>query len=119
MSGELDGGALMDVGCYCVTALRLLCGEPERVGAEAVIGPTGVDERVVATLRFHADVVGTLDCAMDTPPHASLELVGTTGRLLVIDPWPVPAPIRPPRRLDDEPARLADRFQALPAGRGE
>src|SRR5204862_227673 len=27
-SGELDGGALMDVGCYCVSALRLLCGEP-------------------------------------------------------------------------------------------
>ena len=29
--GELDGGALMDVGCYCVSALRLLGGEPERV----------------------------------------------------------------------------------------
>ena len=87
---ELDGGALMDVGCYCVSALRLLCGEPERVSAEAVIGPTGVDERVVATLRFPGDVLGTLDCAMDAPQHASLELAGTAGRLLVADPWPVP-----------------------------
>ena len=30
-SAELDGGALMDVGCYCVSGLRLLAGEPERV----------------------------------------------------------------------------------------
>ncbi len=87
---ELDGGALMDVGCYCVSALRLLCGEPERVSADAVTGPTGVDERVVATLRFPGDVLGTLDCAMDAPQHASLELTGTAARLLVADPWPVP-----------------------------
>ncbi|MDX6388880.1 MAG: hypothetical protein QOD85_2682, partial [Gaiellaceae bacterium] len=26
---ELDGGALMDLGCYCVSAFRLLAGEPE------------------------------------------------------------------------------------------
>ena len=31
---ELEGGALMDVGCYCVSALRLICdAEPERVSA--------------------------------------------------------------------------------------
>ena len=26
LRGELDGGGLMDVGCYCVNAARLLCG---------------------------------------------------------------------------------------------
>jgi predicted dehydrogenase len=90
---ELEGGALMDVGCYCVAALRLLCGEPERVSAETVIGPTGVDERAVATLRFPGGVLGTLDCAMDLPLHAALELAGSEGRLLVADPWPVPGEI--------------------------
>ena len=39
----LDGGGLLDVGCYCVSALRLLAGEPEAVEAEADVGPTGVD----------------------------------------------------------------------------
>jgi xylose dehydrogenase (NAD/NADP) len=92
-SRELEGGALMDVGCYCVAALRLLCGEPERVSADMVIGPTGVDERAVATLRFPGDVLGTLDCAMDAPMHASLELAGAAGRLHVADPWPVPGAI--------------------------
>ena len=107
---ELDGGALMDVGCYCVSALRLLCGEPERVSAEAVTGPTGIDERVVATLRFPGDVLGTLDCAMDAPQHASLELVGTVGRLLVADPWPVPGRVTVERPDDvaDSDALAAD-----------
>jgi D-xylose 1-dehydrogenase (NADP+, D-xylono-1,5-lactone-forming) len=35
---DLDGGALTDVGCYCVSGARLLCGEPDVVSAEAVMG---------------------------------------------------------------------------------
>ena len=121
---ELDGGALMDVGCYCVSALRLLCGEPERVSAEAVTGPTGVDERVVATLRFPGDVLGTLDCAMDASQHASLELVGTVGRLLVADPWPVPRAITVRREGGSRPApsptrsSSSCRSSATPYGKG-
>jgi predicted dehydrogenase len=116
---ELDGGALMDVGCYAVSALRLLCGgEPERVSAESVTGPAGVDERIVATLRFPGDVLATLDCAMDTAPHASLELAGSTGRLLVADPWPVPARAMIERGSaggDDSPAG-SDEVEVLSPG---
>jgi predicted dehydrogenase len=112
-SPELDGGALMDVGCYCVAALRLLCGEPERASAEAVIGPTRVDERVVATLRFPGDVLGTLDCAMDLPPHTSLELAGSTGRLDVTDPWPAP------RRITIDGHEVAGGDSADPSGADE
>ena len=44
----LEGGALMDVGCYCVSALRLLCGEPTRVSGEQIAGGDGgVDIRFV------------------------------------------------------------------------
>ena len=45
LQAALEGGALMDVGCYCVSALRLLCGEPERVSGEQVTGGDGVDIR--------------------------------------------------------------------------
>src|SRR5919201_1727956 len=38
MRPELDGGSLMDVGCYCVSGSRLLLGEPELVAAQQVIG---------------------------------------------------------------------------------
>ncbi|MGN6166872.1 MAG: Gfo/Idh/MocA family protein, partial [Solirubrobacteraceae bacterium] len=31
LTRAFDGGALMDVGCYCVSGARLIAGEPERV----------------------------------------------------------------------------------------
>ena len=56
---DLDGGSLMDVGCYCVSGLRLHAGEPERVTAQQVLAPSGVDIAFAATLRFRGDVIGT------------------------------------------------------------
>jgi D-xylose 1-dehydrogenase (NADP+, D-xylono-1,5-lactone-forming) len=43
LNARLDGGALMDVGCYCVSGARLIAGEPERVSAEQALGGDGVD----------------------------------------------------------------------------
>ena len=60
---ELDGGALMDVGCYCVSGSRLLAGEPEHVYGEQVVGETGVDLAFHGTLRFPDDVVAQFDCS--------------------------------------------------------
>ncbi len=40
---DVEGGALMDVGCYNVSGSRLLGGEPERVWGEAWYGPSGTD----------------------------------------------------------------------------
>jgi predicted dehydrogenase len=85
---ELEGGALMDVGCYCLSALRLVCGaEPERVSAELVEGGNGVDGRLAAVLRFPGDVLGTFDCGMDVHGRMGIEVVGSEGALHVPDPW--------------------------------
>ncbi len=83
----LDGGALMDVGCYCVSALRLVCGEPETVTAEQVLGGGGVDVRMAATLRFAGDVLGHFDCAFDLPARDELEVVGEHASLFLDEPW--------------------------------
>jgi D-xylose 1-dehydrogenase (NADP+, D-xylono-1,5-lactone-forming) len=92
MRPELDGGALMDVGCYCVNASRLLAGEPERVTGEQVLAPTGVDVRFAGTMRFAGDVVAHFDAAFDVPCRAALEVVGSQGSLVVADPWHVRSP---------------------------
>ncbi len=84
---QLAGGALMDVGCYCVNGLRLLAGEPERVHGEAVDSGHGVDSRFAGTLRFAGDVLGTFDCGFDLPARDELEAVGSNGSLFVDDPW--------------------------------
>ena len=83
----LDGGALMDVGCYCVSGARLVAGEPVSVSAQAVTGPTGVDLRFTGLLRFEDDVLGVIDCGLDSYSRGELEIVGSEGRLLLPDPW--------------------------------
>jgi xylose dehydrogenase (NAD/NADP) len=88
LQGDLDGGALMDVGCYCVSGCRALAGaEPERVQAEQVTGGSGVDVVLVATLRFPGDVLATLDCGLALAERDVLEAVGDEGSLFLDDPW--------------------------------
>jgi len=86
---ELDGGALMDVGCYCVSGIRLLAGEPEHVRGEQVTGTTGIDMAFHGTLRCAGDVVGQFEAAFRSPQRQSLEAVGEDGVLVVEAPWRV------------------------------
>ena len=86
---ELDGGAMMDVGCYCVSGLRLLGGEPERVVGDQVTSETGVDESMFGTLSFPGGVVGQFDASFALPHRQRLEAVGSGGTLVVEAPWRV------------------------------
>jgi D-xylose 1-dehydrogenase (NADP+, D-xylono-1,5-lactone-forming) len=89
---EVEGGALMDVGCYCISASRLLAGEPERVWGEAWYGPTGTDWVFTGTMRFPGDVVATFDCGTALPFRDELEAIGTDGSLFLDDPWHCSSP---------------------------
>jgi D-xylose 1-dehydrogenase (NADP+, D-xylono-1,5-lactone-forming) len=87
-SVDLGGGALGDLGCYCVSAIRLFAGEPERLYADQVRdGPAGVDLRLAATLHLPGGVLAQFDVALDVTRRDELELVGTEGRLALLDPW--------------------------------
>ncbi len=87
MAPDLDGGALMDVGCYCVSGSRLLAGEPEHVFGEQVLGETGVDVDFHGTLRFRDDVVAQFDASFTVPERQRLEAVGDGGTLVLEAPW--------------------------------
>jgi xylose dehydrogenase (NAD/NADP) len=84
---DVEGGALMDVGCYCVSGSRLLGGEPERVRAEAWYGPTGTDWVFTGLLHFPNDVLATFDCGTALPERDELEAIGSEGSLFLDDPW--------------------------------
>jgi xylose dehydrogenase (NAD/NADP) len=106
LQAALDGGSLMDVGCYCVSGARLLAGEePERVYGEQVAGPTGVDSRFTGTLRFSSGVVAEFFSSFTTE-HMSLEAIGTEGTLFLADPWHArkPAIVRDGEEIALEPA---------------
>jgi D-xylose 1-dehydrogenase (NADP+, D-xylono-1,5-lactone-forming) len=85
---SLDGGGLMDVGCYCVSGCRTLAGaEPERAWAELVPGGHGVDVALAATLRFPGDVLAHFDCGVSYPGGSLLAAAGTEGSFALADPW--------------------------------
>jgi predicted dehydrogenase len=91
LQSGLEGGSLMDVGCYCVSALRLLGGEPEAASAQAV-ARHGVDGRFAGVLRFPGGALGAFDCGFDVPPRGVIEVVGEGGTLVAEDPWHGNAP---------------------------
>jgi D-xylose 1-dehydrogenase (NADP+, D-xylono-1,5-lactone-forming) len=111
---ELDGGSLMDVGSYCVNGIRFLAGEPERVYAEEVRGPSGVDVTFTATLSCPGAVLAHFDSGFVTPYRAQLEIVGESGVLLVDEPWQIQSPGIELRR-DEKAERIhvehADSYQ--------
>jgi xylose dehydrogenase (NAD/NADP) len=84
---ELQGGALMDVGCYTVSGSRLFAGEPAKAHGEAWIGPSGTDWVFGGLLRFPGGVVATVDCGTAMPERDELEAIGSDGSLFIDDPW--------------------------------
>jgi predicted dehydrogenase len=85
LSQPLAGGALMDVGCYCVNVIRLLTGEePQRVSAVATFGArSGVDEALAGVLGFASGAVAQFDCGLRSFRAHTYEVRGTRGRIQV------------------------------------
>ena len=90
---DVDGGSLMDVGCYCVSGSRLLAGEPESVQAQQRIGPTGTDWVFTGQMRFPGEVLALFDCGTSLPERDELEAIGTEGSLFLDDPWHCERPV--------------------------
>lgn len=87
LRADLDGGSLMDVGCYCVSGARLLAGEePASVFGTQEVGPSGVDLRFTGVLSFPGGVVAEFTSGFTTD-HEGLEAIGTEGTIRLPDPW--------------------------------
>jgi predicted dehydrogenase len=87
MLAGMQGGGLMDVGCYPVSMARYLAGEPERVSAEQLLGGDGVDVVMAGVLRFPGGVIAHFDCGLVMPERRDLEVVCSAGVLRVANPW--------------------------------
>jgi len=85
---EVGGGALLDIGIYCVNAARYLFGdEPEEVfcfanfGREA--GQDGVDETVAGALRFPGGRLATFEISQVATSVSHFRVIGSQGALEV------------------------------------
>jgi len=92
---ELGGGAILDVGCYCMSMARLLAGaaagkpfaEPVRIKAVAHFAESGVDNFTQALVSFPGGIEARLATATQVGLGASVTIVGSEGTLRVPSPW--------------------------------
>jgi predicted dehydrogenase len=87
----LGGGAMMDLGCYCVHWARSVVGvEPEVLSASATEHESGVDVAMEAVLEFPGGVTARVNSSMseDLPGglDAGLIIEGERGTMKVVDP---------------------------------
>jgi predicted dehydrogenase len=92
---ENGGGALYDIGCYCVNLSRLLFeGEPKRVQASMVRDPEmGVDVLTSGILEFDTGIA-SFSCSTRTETDQRVHVYGTDGIVTVGIPFNIP-PDRP------------------------
>lgn len=84
LDADLGGGAIMDVGCYCVNVARTLARkQPVEVQAYASWGTSGVDETLAGTLRFEDGLIAQIDCALNQPRYEAVAAFGTEGFITV------------------------------------
>jgi D-xylose 1-dehydrogenase (NADP+, D-xylono-1,5-lactone-forming) len=87
-SRTLGGGALRDVGGYCISAATyVLDAEPDRIHGVARTASSGVDERTFGLLEFDDGVVVTVDCSLDTEMVSRVTVLGSDGRVWVDNPF--------------------------------
>lgn len=81
---DLGGGALMDVGCYCVNINRTLAGaEPVEVQAFATWADSGVDAEMAGSLRFAGGLVAQFNCGLTLERLERYQVQGTLGSIEV------------------------------------
>lgn len=107
LSADLAGGALMDVGCYCVNFSRMIAGQaPKRVSATARWGSSGVDETLAATLDYEGGPIAQISCSLASSHHHLAQVIGSDGIIEVEEAF-TPPPDRPARLRVRRGARFA------------
>lgn len=89
LQNEAAGGAIMDVGCYCMSLSRLVAGaEPVEIKGVAHIGAASrVDEYATAAVKFPGNILANLTCGCQVNMDNTFRVWGSTGHILVPNPW--------------------------------
>ncbi|MGY3683147.1 Gfo/Idh/MocA family protein [Streptomyces sp. TE33382] len=77
----LGGGALLDLGVYPVSFAQLLLGEPDRVQADALLSPEGVDLNTGMLLGWDSGATALLSCSIVGHHPTAATVIGTAGRI--------------------------------------
>lgn len=106
---ELGGGALMDIGCYCISLSRFLFeGQPKRVFGLVERDPDFGTDRLTSGILDFGRGTSTFTCSTQLFLSQRVNIYGTTGRIEIEIPFNAPP---------DKPTRIwhqtADSFEEI------
>ena len=91
----MGGGAILDVGCYPLSMVKLLAGQilsksyadPESIEVSGELDTTGVDLNSKAHIIFTDNLKANISCAINKEYENNLEVVSGNFKLEVSQPW--------------------------------
>ncbi len=103
---ECGGGALMDIGCYCIHVSRYAFGqEPSRVVAKVERDPEMHTDRLTSAILDFPGGQSIFTCSTQLAPYQRVHFLGTQGRIEIEIPFNAPND-RPTRLFIDETGDL-------------
>jgi predicted dehydrogenase len=92
------GGALMDIGCYCISWSRWLTGEePGSVFGAVEFDPQSEVDRLSTGVLQFSSVTSTFTCSTQLAPYQRVNILGTDARIEIEIPVNTPP---------DQPAKV-------------
>ena len=100
---KLGGGAMLDVGVYCVSFASMVLGPPVRGTGYAYLGETGVDEQFAVALEHGGGRLSAITAGTRTATPHEATVLGTEGYARIHSPWwrPEAMTISRPGREDE------------------
>lgn len=83
----LGGGAMLDVGVYCVSFASMVLGRPVRGMGLSHLGETGVDEQFAAALEHGGGRISSITAGTRTASPHEATVLGTEGHVRIHSPW--------------------------------
>ena len=84
---KLGGGALLDVGVYCVSLASMVLGRPSGSVGLSHLGETGVDEQASVILEHEGGRLANLSIGIRTATPQEATIMGTEGYVRIHAPW--------------------------------
>jgi len=85
---DLAGGALLDVGSYCLQFASMIYGvQPAEIVSQVAIGETGVDELSVLVFKYSDYEMATLTSALRLGTPHEARVMGSDGYIAIPNFW--------------------------------
>ncbi len=84
---NLGGSVLLDTASYSISWASSLFGEPEAITGLASFGETGVDNQTSLVLRYAGNELVCLMSSQISFDDKDAVIFGSTGKIIVHDPW--------------------------------